>query len=525
MRKLLLGVCMICTSFVTYAQHNTTPSELEQSLRKLSMAHLAISNLYVDSVDSGKLTEDAINGMLSALDPHSSYTNAEETKKLNEPLQGNFEGIGVQFNMLDDTLMVIQTISKGPSEKAGIMAGDRIVSVNDTAIAGVNMSREEIMRRLRGPKNSKVNLGVIRAGLDEKLDFQVTRDKIPMSTVDASFMVAPSVGLIRLTSFGSSSYDEMRTAISSLQKQGMESLILDLQQNGGGYMDAATKIANEFLDKGDMIVYTKGLRAPEQEFRATGSGNFKQGRVVVLVDEYSASAAEIVTGAIQDHDRGWVVGRRTFGKGLVQKPFMLPDGSMIRLTVARYYTPSGRCIQKPYKKGDKKKYNMDVMDRFNHGELVNEDSIHFPDSLKFKTLRKQRIVYGGGGIMPDYFIPLDTSRYTKYRRELTAKGAVINANLKYIDKHRKQLEKKYPTFNNFKESFDTPQELIDLVIAEGEKKGVKPKDEEELQATLPELRQQMKALIARDLWDMSEYFSIIYENEPIVLKALELLKE
>ena len=445
-------------------------------MRKLSMAHLAISNLYVDSVDSGKLTEDASNGMLSALDPHSSYTNAEETKKLNEPLQGNFEGIGVQFNMLDDTLMVIQTISKGPSEKAGIMAGDRIVSVNDTAIAGVNMSREEIMRRLRGPKNSTVNLGVIRAGLDEKLDFQVTRDKIPMSTVDASFMVAPSVGLIRLTSFGSSSYDEMRTAISSLQKQGMESLILDLQQNGGGYMDAATKIANEFLDKGDMIVYTKGLRAPEQEFRATGSCNFKQGRVVVLVDEYSAAAAEIVTGAIQDHDRGWVVGRRTFGKGLVQKPFMLPDGSMIRLTVARYYTPSGRCIQKPYKKGDKKKYNMDVMERFNHGELINEDSIHFPDSLKFKTLRKQRIVYGGGGIMPDYFIPLDTNRYTKFRRELTAKGAVINANLKYIDKHRKQLEKKYPTFNSFKESFDTPQALIDLVIAEGVKKGVKPKD-------------------------------------------------
>lgn len=517
---------MLFAPLTLCAQHNAKSSQMEQSLRKLTMAQLAISNLYVDSVDCEKLTEDAINGMLSNLDPHSSYTNAEETKKLNEPLQGNFEGIGVQFNMLEDTLMVIQTISKGPSEKAGIIAGDRIVSVNDTAIAGVKMSREEIMRRLRGPKNSKVNLGILRAGIDEKLEFTVTRDKIPMSTVDAAFMVAPEVGLVRLTSFGSSSYDEMQAAISSLQKQGMKNLILDLQQNGGGYMDAATKIANEFLEKGDLIVYTKGLRTPYQEFRATGSGNFRQGKVVVLVDEYSASASEIVTGAIQDQDRGLVVGRRTFGKGLVQKPFMLPDGSMIRLTVARYYTPSGRCIQKPYTKGDKKKYNMDVTERYNHGELVNEDSIHFPDSLKFKTLRKQRIVYGGGGVMPDYFIPLDTNRYTKFRRELAAKGAVVSANLKYIDKHRKELEKlKFEDFSVFKEKFETPQELIDLVLSEGEKKGVKPKDEEELQATLPELKQQMKALVARDLWDMSEYFSIIYENDPAVLKALELLKE
>lgn len=525
MKTLLLGIWFFCAPLVVWAQHDAKTSQLELSLRKLSMAQLAIGNLYVDSVDGMKLTEDAINGMLSNLDPHSSYTNAEETKKLNEPLQGNFEGIGVQFNMLEDTLMVIQTISKGPSEKAGIIAGDRIVSVNDTAIAGVKMSREEIMRRLRGPKSSKVKLGVLRAGLDEVLDFMVIRDKIPVSSVDASFMVSPTVGLIRLTSFGSTSHDEMKKALSSLQEQGMESLILDLQQNGGGYMDAATRIANEFLEKGDLVVYTKGLRAPYQEFRADGTGRFKKGKIVVLVDEYSASASEIVTGAIQDQDRGLVVGRRTFGKGLVQKPFMLPDGSMIRLTVARYYTPSGRCIQKPYVKGDKKKYNMDVLDRFNHGELTNSDSIHFPDSLKFETLRNRRIVYGGGGIMPDYFIPLDTNRYTKYRRELTAKGAVISANLKYIDKHRKQLRKKYGDFKAFNENFEPPQELIDLVVSEGEKNGAKPKDEEELKATLPELKQQMKALVARDLWDMSEYFAIIYENDPAVMKAIEILEE
>lgn len=525
MKKFLLGVWIFCTPFIVWAQNDAKTSQVEQSLRKLSMAQLAISNLYVDSVDGVKLTEDAINGMLSNLDPHSSYTNAEETKKLNEPLQGNFEGIGVQFNMLEDTLMVIQTITKGPSEKAGIIAGDRIVSVNDTAIAGVKMSKEEIMRRLRGPKNSKVRLGVLRAGLDEQLEFVVTRDKIPVSSVDASFMVTPTVGLIRLTSFGNTSHDEIKKALASLQKQGMEDLILDLQQNGGGYMDAATRIANEFLEKGDLVVYTKGLRVPYQEYRADGSGSFKKGKVVVLVDEYSASASEIVTGAIQDQDRGLVVGRRTFGKGLVQKPFMLPDGSMIRLTVARYYTPSGRCIQKPYVKGDKKKYNMDVVDRYNHGELINADSIHFPDSLKYRTLRNQRIVYGGGGIMPDYFIPLDTSRYTKLRRELAAKGAVISANLKYIDKHRKQLRKQYADFKTFNENYEAPQELIDLVLSEGKKSGVKPQDEEELQATLPELKQQMKALVARDLWDMSEYFAIIYENDPAVLKALEILKE
>lgn len=526
MKRFLSGVVLLCAPLFMFGQQRAQDaSQLEMALRKLSMAQLAISNLYVDSVDTGKLTEDAINGMLSNLDPHSSYTNAEETKKLNEPLQGNFDGIGVQFNMLEDTLVVIQTVTKGPSEKVGIVAGDRIVNVNDTAIAGVKMSREDIMHRLRGPRGTKVKLGIIREGVDGVIDFMVTRDKIPVSSVDAAYMVTPTVGLIRLTSFGSTSHDEIMKAMDALRKEGMKDLILDLQQNGGGYMDAATSIANEFLDKGDLIVYTQGLRAPYQEFRANGNGSFKEGKVVVLVDEYSASASEIVTGAIQDHDRGLVVGRRTFGKGLVQKPFMLPDGSMIRLTVARYYTPSGRCIQKPYTKGDKKSYNMDVVERYNRGELINADSIHFPDSLKFKTLRKQRVVYGGGGIMPDYFIPIDTNRYTKYRRELVAKGAVISASLKYVDKHRKELKKKYATFKEFHKEFEVPQDLVDLVMSEGEKKNVKPKDDEELQATLPELKQQMKALLARDLWDMSEYFSIIYEDDPAVLKALELLQD
>ena len=523
---LLAAALLLCIPPAAMAQRGGKKmSATEMALRKISMAQLAISSLYVDSVDENRLAEDAITGMLSGLDPHSAYTNAEETRKMNEPLQGNFEGIGVQFNMLEDTLVVIQPVAKGPSEKVGIIAGDRIVSVNDTAIAGVRMSREEIMRRLRGPKNSKVRLGVVRGGFKDPLEFTVTRDKIPVSTVDAAFMLDTQTGLIRLSSFGSTSHGEMQEAIRSLQAKGMKNLILDLQQNGGGYMDAATSIAGEFLPKGDLIVYTKGLRTPYQEYRSQGQGLFREGRIVVLVDEYSASAAEIVTGAIQDQDRGLVVGRRTFGKGLVQKPFVLPDGSMIRLTVARYYTPSGRCIQKPYTKGDKEAYSRDVIDRYNHGELTNADSIHFPDSLKYKTLRKGRTVYGGGGVMPDYFIPLDTARYTRLHRELSAKGAIINADLKFIDKHRKELQRKYDSFDKFLEGFEVPQELIDLLLAEGEKAGVKPKDDEELQQSLPEIQLQLKALIARDLWDMSEYFAVIYRQNPFVLKALELLEK
>ncbi|MCD8318856.1 MAG: S41 family peptidase [Paraprevotella sp.] len=506
------------------AQRHGNTSEIEKSIRKLSMAQLAISSMYVDSVDDNKLAEDAINGMLSHLDPHSAYTYAEETRKMNEPLKGNFDGIGVQFNMLDDTLMVIQPVAKGPSEKVGILAGDRIVTVNDTAIAGVKMSLEEIMRRLRGPRGSKVKLGILRKSIKDTLTFTVTRDKIPVATLNAAYMVTPTVGLIRLSSFGSTSHDEMKKAIQELQAKGMKDLILDLQQNGGGYMEAATTIASEFLQKNDLIVYTKGLRTPYQEYRSEGSGLFREGRLIVLVDEYSASAAEIVTGAIQDQDRGLVVGRRTFGKGLVQKPFVLPDGSMIRLTVARYYTPSGRCIQKPYTMGDKMKYNMDVIERYNHGELTNADSIHFPDSLKYKTLREGRTVYGGGGIMPDYFIPLDTTLYTAFQRDLTAKGAIVNATLKFIDKNRKKIQREYSSFNKFKTNFNVPQELVDMVLDEGKKMDVKPKDDEELQKTMPELDRQLKALIARDIWDMSEYFAIMYEKNPFVLKALELLK-
>ncbi len=488
------------------------------------MALSAIEALYVDTVNADKVTEDAIRGMLEKLDPHSSYSTPKETKEMTEPLNGSFEGIGVQFNMADDTLLIIQPVSNGPSEKVGILAGDRIVAVADTVIAGVKMSKEEIMRRLRGPKGTIARLKIVRRGIRDTLRFDVVRDKIPVHSIDATYMIRPGVGYVRIGSFSATTYQEFMESMSRLQKEGMKDLVLDLQGNGGGYLQAAADLAGEFLQQGDLIVYTEGRTVPRHEYKASAYGSFRQGRVVVLVDEYSASAAEIVTGAIQDQDRGQVVGRRTFGKGLVQRPIEMPDGSMIRLTIAHYYTPSGRCIQKPYEKGNKKDYSLDMVNRLKSGELMSADSIHFADSLRFETLHEHRTVYGGGGIMPDYFVPLDTTHYTRFHRELAAKGIIIQQNLRYVDNHRKDLKKKYSKFEVFKRDFEVPQELMDAVMAEGEKQNVKPVDDDELQRSMPLLTLQLKALIARDLWDMSEYYSVINEDSEIVKKALELLQ-
>lgn len=495
----------------------------DSPMRKLQIAEMAITNLYVDSVDEQKMVEDGIRGMLEKLDPHSSYTTAKETKAMNEPLQGSFEGVGIQFNVSQDTLLVIQPTLGGPSEKVGIMAGDRIVAVNDTAIAGVKMSRDEMMRRLRGKKGSKVALTVVRRGIADRLSFTVTRDKIPVKTIDAVYMIRPNVGYIRIGSFGATTYEEFMEGVDSLKRKGMVDLVLDLQENGGGYMQSAIRIANEFLRKNDLIVYTEGRRSKRQEYSANGGGRLLDGRVMVLVNEYSASAAEIVTGALQDQDRAQVVGRRSFGKGLVQRPIEFKDGSMIRLTIAHYYTPSGRCIQKPYTKGDKEDYAMDIEKRFKHGELYSADSIHFADSLKYETLRRHRTVYGGGGIMPDFFVPLDTTQYTPFHRQLAAKSFIINASLRYIDSHRKELRKRYTSFDKFSAEFTIPAAVTDALIADAAKDGVKPKDGAELQATMPQLKLQLKALVARDLWDMSQYFAVINESNHIVMKAVELL--
>lgn len=517
LRYLLMSGLCLCGALLVSAQNKI----LNSPARKLQLAEFAIANLYVDDVDEDKLVEDAIINMLEELDPHSTYSDAEEVKKLNEPLVGNFDGIGVQFNMATDTLFIIQPVSGGPSEKVGILAGDRIIEVNDTVIAGVKMSTEEIMRRLRGPKGTKVNLKIMRRGVSGLLPFTVKRDKIPVYSLDASYMMNKTTGYIRISRFAATTAEEFEKALHDLQKKGMRNLILDLQGNGGGYLNAAIEIANHMLQKGELIVYTEGKRNPRTEFNARGNGDFRDGKLVVLVDEFSASASEIVTGAIQDWDRGTVVGRRTFGKGLVQRPIDLPDGSMIRLTVARYYTPSGRCIQKPYESIEQ--YNKDLIERYNRGEMLSADSIHFPDSLKAKTLKLGRTVYGGGGIMPDYFVPIDTTYYTDYYLALRDKGAIVQENLKLIDAHRREWKEKYKTFERFNKRFEVSDEMLEDLISLGKTLGAEFK-EDEYKTALPLIKIQLKALIARDLWDMNEYFQVINSINKTVQKGLELIE-
>ena len=504
-----------------HAQDNKYTKE-NNPVRKLQLAQFAITNLYVDQVDDNKLVESAIKGMLEELDPHSTYSTPEEVKRMNEPLQGNFDGIGIQFNMAEDTLFVIQPVSGGPSEKVGILAGDRIVMVNDTVIAGVKMSTEDVMRRLKGPKGTQVNVKVLRRGVPELLSFTIRRDKIPVYSLDASYMIAPKIGYIKINRFAATTHKEFMDALATLKGQGMKDLILDLQGNGGGYLNAAIDIANEFLGEKELIVYTEGRRSARRDFYANGNGKHQFGKLVVLVDEYSASASEIVSGAVQDWDRGMVVGRRTFGKGLVQRPIDLPDGSMIRLTISRYYTPAGRCIQKPYENTEN--YASDLIERYNRGEMMSADSIHFPDSLKCTTLKKGRIVYGGGGIMPDYFVPVDTTLYTDYHRQISYKGVLLKVHYQLIDSYRKEWNKQFKDYASFAQNFELTEPMMQRLTDEATKAGI-TYHEEQYRKSEPLLKLQLKALIARDLWDMNEYYHTINAVDESVKKALELLKE
>ncbi len=535
---------LLCAQTVTAQRNMGGMSEMQ--IRKMILSQSAIKQLYVDTVNDQKLVEDAIRGMLKELDPHSQYTPAKDVQALNEPLQGSFEGIGVQYNVNEDTLVVIQPTSGGPSEKVGIIAGDKIVTVDDSVIAGVKMSRAETMKRLRGPKGTKVKLGIIRQGIPGIQTFIVTRDKIPVYTLDAAYMIDEITGYIRISSFGQTTHAEFVKAAADLAGQGMRNLVLDLQGNGGGYLQAAVELADEFLADDEMIVYTDGRTTGRHEYHAK-PGKMTIDKIVILVDGYTASAAEIVSGAIQDNDRGIIVGRRTFGKGLVQRPIDLPDGSMIRLTVAHYYSPVGRCFQKPYVKGDKKSYDNDMMDRLNSGELMSADSIHFPDSLKYTT-KGGRIVYGGGGIMPDVYVPLDTTIYTRLYRELAAKSCIIQSTLKYLEKYRKPLIKQYNIeayrkakakrfenkqydpkdltegFKRYETDFSVPQEMIDILLEKAKESKIQYTDSM-LQATMPVLRIQLKALLARDLWDMNEYFQILNPSLEIYQHGLKAIKE
>jgi len=495
------------------------------SMQKLLNAQYAINNFYVDTVNEDKLIEEAIKGMLESLDPHSSYTDAKETKELEEPLQGEFSGIGIQFNMKQDTLYVIQTIVGGPSEKVGILAGDRIVTVNDSVIAGVKMKNSDIMKRLRGKKGTKVTVQVKRGNNPELITFRITRDNIPLYSVDANYMIDDKTGYIQISRFGAKTHEEMVDAIKKLEKQGMKQLIIDLGDNGGGYLNAAIDMCNEFLQRRQLIVYTQGDKIPRQDANANGLGSYKDLKMVIIVDQFSASASEIFSGAMQDWDRAVVVGRRSYGKGLVQRPFRFDDGSMMRLTVARYYTPSGRCIQKPYTKGDKKQYEEDLLDRSKDGEYFHLDSIHFNDSLSYKTLKNGRTIYGGGGIMPDVFVPLDTTENSKYYRDMMAKGIINQFAVDYVDKHRADIKNKYKDVFDFDKRFSLTDADLKNFIAMGEKDSVKF-NEKDYAISENLFKTVLKGLIARDVFaDPGAYTVIVNHRNRDVQEALRVIND
>ena len=494
------------------------------ALNKINLVAAAVSRLYVDVIDVDTIAEKTIAAMLKQLDPHSTYLPPHEAQQTLETLSGKFDGIGIQINMLEDTLFVVQTVVGGPSEKAGILPGDRIISVDDSIVAGVKLAVNDIITMLRGKRGSKVSIGIMRRGVAEPISFTITRDKIPVNSIDATYMLDDTTGYIRLSRFAESSAEEMEKAVKSLRKEGMRNLILDLQGNGGGYLNVAVKIADMFLDKDQLIVYTEGRNVRRAQEIATGNTLLPDERVVVMVDELSASASEILAGALQDWDRAVIVGRRTFGKGLVQRPITMPDKSLLRLTVARYHTPTGRCIQRPYVKGENEAYDQDLNERLAHGELLHADSIHFTDSLQYKTLRIGRTVYGGGGIMPDVFVGLDTARYTAYHRQLLRRGILNRSIYTYLDNHRREIISKYRKVSKFIDQYEIDDQLWATLDTLATETGIKPKDDAEKEASKPLIAVQLKALLARDLYNSTSTYYMIYNpTNPIYRKAMEII--
>ena len=488
---------------------------------KVGMAMQIINYAYVDTVKMDKLAEVAIVAMLKDLDPHSSYISKEDLEEANQPLEGSFEGIGIQFQILNDTIVVISPISGGPSERLGIQAGDKIISIEGKSAVNIKIKNEDVIKQLRGKKGTTVTVSILKVGTQKMLDYTITRDKIPLYSVDASYMVTPEIGYIKCSRFAATTMDEFRSALSKLNEKGMKSLILDLIDNGGGLLNVAIDMADEFLGDKKLIVFTQGVYAPKQISQATSKGSFEKGKLVVLIDEGSASASEIVSGAIQDWDRGLIIGRRSFGKGLVQKPFQLSDGSQIRLTVAHYYTPVGRCIQKPYENGADEYYK-DLYNRKLKGELFSADSIHFPDSLKYFT-PNNRTVYGGGGIMPDIFVPADTSKNSEYLYKLASKGLFNRFTLEYVDRERSKLMAAYPNGDEFIKNFKTEKSFMDAFTAFAEKDSV-VKDMKGFETSKDIIQMQLKARIAQDLFGNDAMFRIYNEMNPPYLKAIEAIK-
>ena len=490
---------------------------------KFGRALALIESFYVDSTNQSRLTEKAIIAMLRELDPHSVYLSEEEVKASNEELEGNFDGIGIQFNILYDSIIVISPVPGGPSEKAGVRAGDRIVTIKDENVTGNGITTTGVRDRLLGERGSLVNVGIFRRGVKGITSYTIKRDKIPVNSLDAAYMLSGDVGFIKLNRFAATSEEEFRKAVEQLRKQNMKDLIIDLRGNSGGYLEAAIRLTDQIFDKRRLIVYLEGLKTPRQEYFSKSGGSLAGSRIVVLVDEGSASASEIFAGALQDWDRGVIVGRRTFGKGLVQNGFYFSDGSAMRLTIARYFTPTGRLIQSSYK-GGTDKYVENYFSRFAHGEQFYADSIAFPDSLKYNTLTNKRAVYGGGGIMPDLFVPADTSWYSEYYADLVRKNVITEFALDYADSNREKLLRKYPDFKTFKDKFSFTKEDVTRLTSAAESAGI-PFNKDQFEISEDQVLQILTGLVARDLWEMSEYYEIVYSNDRAVIEALKLIED
>ena len=520
--KFLLPVFIAIILFGSTSVFGQLRSEARSTSQKFASLLQIINYYYVDSTDQPELTEKAIIAMLKELDPHSVYLSKEDVAKANEPLQGNFEGVGIQFQLFNDTILVVAAVPGGPSDKLGIRAGDKILTIDGEVAYGSKINNNFVMERLRGTKGSKVTVEIMRKGNKDLIDYVIVRDKIPINSVDAVFMLQDSIGYIKLTRFARTSLTEVKKSLSALRETGMKDLILDLRNNSGGFLDIAIDLADEFLPSGELIVYTEGMRSPRMDFKATSRGSFEKGKLIVMINEGSASASEIVSGAVQDWDRGIVLGRRSFGKGLVQRPFMLPDSSVVRLTTARYYTPSGRSIQKPYEDGVED-YYADLTNRFKHGEFVNADSIRFPDSIKYFTTSK-RVVYGGGGIMPDIFIPMDTTSSSKYYSDLWRKGVFNDYTMDYLEKNRKNLETQYPDMIAFRDRFVVDDNLMREFIDYAAEKGV-AEDSTAIERSGKEIKYIISGLLARNLFDVSAYFEIISPVDNELQKAIEVMKD
>lgn len=518
---LAIGIAAGILIGATFASPDNTTANFMKGVMKFREVMSLIDRSYVDKINSDEMVETAVTKMLEELDPHTVYVSAKDVELSNSDLKKDFEGVGIEFNIFRDTIVVLAPLSGGPSEKVGLMAGDKIIEVDNEVVAGVGISNRGVIDRLRGKKGTEVDVKIKRQRNKDLLEFTIIRDKIPQYSVDAGYMVDDEIGYIKVNRFSETTYDEFREKLANLVDQGMKKLIVDLQGNPGGYMDRAVNMADEMIAENAMIVSQEGKEPrANAEYRAYRKGLFEQGPIIVLINEGSASGSEIVAGAIQDNDRGLIVGRRSFGKGLVQSMFRLSDGSELRLTISRYYTPSGRSIQKPYVNG-LSDYQNDFHQRVEHGELFHADSIKFNDSLKYQTV-KGRTVYGGGGIMPDYFIPLDTSADSQYYIKLRNNNVLREYALEYFQKNKTRLEKM--SFDEYHTKFKINDNMVKEMVSMGDKLGV-PYDEEGFQKSEIIIKAIVKATIARNVWGREAYYPVINEINEIYQEALKLFEE